>query len=281
MRLIGRLRENADWFPHHSLTDAFSKLTKLDGNETVVEIGSGEGVMSFWIASNISEGGKLVSFDIDLNATHRCQTRAANIGIKNAIFEYGDAYDVPLPDDYAQVVFCKNLLCVLKKPESVLREMKRVTKKDGILLTIEPCSAQIIFDPSDGKFARLGERWNLAFTEGWRTLGVDQHIGIRVPQMMRSLGINNITVEASVQANLLCDSRRTRGDILQQLNTEALELPSSTVSLLKAGGLSQSELDDFHKLAVERSFNYSVGDKFMESAYVRIMPVYLLTMGRK
>lgn len=45
----------------------------------------------------------------------------------------GKGEDIPLPDSYADVVFCSNVLAHVQYPEKVLQEIKRILKSGGVM----------------------------------------------------------------------------------------------------------------------------------------------------
>jgi SAM-dependent methyltransferase len=262
--------------------EAFSKIKKLDGNETVVELGFGAGAISQWIALNLTRGGKLVAFDIDAAAVKKASYDAENSGLSNVLFEVGSVYEIPLPDNYADLVVCKNLLCTLTNVQGAIIEMKRVAKPGGSILVIEPCSSQIIIDPSDQKFTLLSQRLNAAFHDGWQSLGVDQYVGFKIPQLLVSAGLVDVTVEAYVKPNLMCDSSRSFEDVVEQLLAENTLLDQETIRLLANAGFSQMDFDEFHELSNKRLSYYSTNRQATRSnAYLRITPIQLLSLAHK
>lgn len=63
---------------------------------------------------------------------------AKELGDQGIDFQQADATALPFPDDYFDLVFTRFLLMHVPDPLAVLKEMKRVCKKGGIILAQEP-----------------------------------------------------------------------------------------------------------------------------------------------
>jgi len=98
----------------------------------ILELGSGSGV--FW-EENLGRLGmrwEIVVSDLSAANVERCKNR---IGTRRGFdFQQIDAYSIPYPDDYFDVVIADHLLHRISNPEQVLREIRRVLRWGGKLL---------------------------------------------------------------------------------------------------------------------------------------------------
>jgi ubiquinone/menaquinone biosynthesis C-methylase UbiE len=265
-----------------NLQQAVESVINLAEVGIAVEIGFGNGALSKWIAKRLSGRGKVIAFDANPVLVRRAKSESKGRGISNVLFESGDANELPLPDEYTDLLICKHLLCALSKPGDAIREMMRVTKRGGHIVAIEPGTSQEFYDPGDEEFAELSTDLNRAFVEGWGKRGADQRIGLRVPNLFLESGLTEVTSDGVVEVHLLSDGRRTDEDIKDQLATEATELDADTKKMLVRGGMSATSLRRFHELASQRLAKY--GDSIAsarKSGYQRIMSVDIVVAARK
>jgi len=264
------------------LIRVLESLVSFDKTETLVEVGCGTGTLTMWFAKRLSETGKVVGLDVDGPTLRRSSREAQRGGLRNMVLEVGNAYSLPLPDEYAEIVACKSLLCVLERVEAAVKEMYRVLKRGGQLVAIEPASVQSFYDPEDQRYTRLSEILNQSFRNGWKTVGADQDIGLRLPSLFLKVGLKEIAAEGIVEVHLLSDFRRSDDEVLQQLRTETSRFDEATIKLLAEGGISRGELAEFNQIAAERFRRYSIDlAKARESGYIRVMSPTIIVVGRK
>jgi SAM-dependent methyltransferase len=212
----------------------------------------------------------------------RATERATQGRLRGLSFVFGNAYHIPLQDASADLVACKNLLCVLADVDRAVREMCRVVKPGGLLVAIEPSSAHVFHDPDDPDFAKFSQLLNQAFYEGWRCRGVDQRIGLKVPGLFLRQGLADIRVEVVNRVHLLADARRTWEEIHEQLETESYRLPESTVSLTLDGGMSRRDIEEHGRRARERLRRFQNDPvAAARSGYIRLNPASIVTIGRR
>ena len=124
------------WEDHERRILGRSGLT-FTRKQFVLDVGCGgseEGVrggrMSYLIAQ---QAGKVIGVDFQPNpAWHESQLKSSNLE-----FVVTDACKLPLRNNTFDLVFAKNLLHHVAMPELAIAEMKRVTKRGGIIIIIE------------------------------------------------------------------------------------------------------------------------------------------------
>jgi ubiquinone/menaquinone biosynthesis C-methylase UbiE len=262
-----------------SLRHALKALLEPEG-KTLVEVGCGSGSLSLWFAT---EGlGKVLAFDVNQTALQEATQNADAKRLRNIIFENCSVYDIPLPEEYADIVICRSLLCVLDRVQEAIKEMTRVVRRGGAVVAIEPALAQLAFDPDDERYSFLSMKLNNAFYEGWRKKGVDQRVGLKVPRFFLKAGLANIMLDGFMQVYLISDYRRSYEDVTAQLETEASQLPKNTDEMLIEGGITREELEEFSSIARSRLSHFSSNPAAMKkSSYARIMSPMVLTMATR
>ena len=271
-----------NWEPDHRLTQVLGKLLSPGDAHSMIEVGCGLGSLSLWFASRLARGGKVRAFDSDPSVLEVASRVAKTEGLDNVSFEPANVYNLPVPDQSADLVICKNLLSVLAKIKPALQEMLRVLQVGGSLVAIEPGAAQCFYDPDDPRFAELSSKLNRAFHAGWRRKGANQQIGMQIPSLFFRSGLEEIAVEAVTQIHVLCDHRRSSEDVIQQLETEASRIPKETVTMLLKGGISRKNLKQQRTRARQRLSDFASHlSSIRKSGYTRLMSPLVITVGKK
>ncbi len=98
--------------------------------QSALDVGCGRGTMSYIIAQ---QAGKVIGVDIQANAAWKeFESKLANLE-----FQAADACKLPFSSDMFDVVFTKDLLHHVPVPELAIAEMKRVTRRGGIIVIVE------------------------------------------------------------------------------------------------------------------------------------------------
>jgi len=276
------LLETVNFNIDEKLVAIFDAFVPLETIGRAVEVGCGVGDLSNWLASTLKGHGIVLGLDLDITALREARHRAATGRISNATFEIGNVYQIPLPDSYAELVLCQNLLCVLGQVDRALEEMCRVVKPGGIIVAIEPASLQQFYDPEDPSFTNLSVDLNRAFYEGWRSEGADQCIGLRLPAIFLKFGLSEVTAKGLINVSLLSDAMRSRQEILEQLSTEAAEFDPATRRMLEKAGMARDSVAEFERKARERLRFFSTHeDAIRNSGYTRISALRMITIARR
>lgn len=107
--------------------------------KSVLEIGCGDGDFAFELSlkiSGASEGRYLPMMAVDASEAmiDSARQRASEQGVDNVIFSVGMAEDLPFEDEMFDVVVAQTILCFVKDPLAVFREIFRVLKPGGYLV---------------------------------------------------------------------------------------------------------------------------------------------------
>jgi ubiquinone/menaquinone biosynthesis C-methylase UbiE len=134
-------------------------LEDLMPGSRVLEIGCGTGIIAAGVASH---AGEVIGVDLSPEMIRQAQKKTGEGDLPNLCFEVGDAYDLPFETASFDLVLLTNLLHVVKEPDTVLSEAKRLLKPDGILMTVTDCYAEPV---------PLGTRLKLAAQRLLKLLG--------------------------------------------------------------------------------------------------------------
>ena len=102
----------------------------------LLDVGAGSGTISTSFAE-LLPGGHVIAVDINVKSLARAQALAEKAGIKNIDFRQGSVYELPFADESFDITFCHQVLIHIGNPWDALREMLRVTKRNGIVAARE------------------------------------------------------------------------------------------------------------------------------------------------
>ncbi len=246
----------------------------------IVEVGCGRGRLAIRMAGLVGGRGHVLGLDTSKEVLGLAARDARAERVSNVTFDVGDARSLRLPDGGADLAVCSSLLCSLKEADAVVREMLRITRKGGVVAIAEPAGEQRCRDPDSRRFTYLSAKLNNAFVRGWKRRGVDQHVGLKVPEILLRHGVKDIAAEVVSQVFLMSDPRRTLEEVEGQLRTESSRLPEPTMALVGRGGMTRKEVGQHHAMARRRLAEFiSSPEEIRGSGYVRVTSPLLVFAG--
>jgi len=135
-------QQESDFFEYEeeSMNYALNYLNKSK-NKKLLEIGPGKGYNAVKFAKM---GFKVTAIDISRNSLKSCKELAKKYDLlKNINLIQMDAHDMKFRNEQFDIIFIKTTLMHLNYPK-VIKECKRVLKKKGLLISIEPIDENIL-----------------------------------------------------------------------------------------------------------------------------------------
>ena len=111
----------------------------LTPEKSVLEIGCGTGIVTLGIAPY---AGKIAAVDLSPQMIAQAKRKAEQASAANITFRVGDGYAVPYEDESFDAVLLFNTLHVVREPEALLREARRVLAPSGLLACAVDCYAE-------------------------------------------------------------------------------------------------------------------------------------------
>jgi ubiquinone/menaquinone biosynthesis C-methylase UbiE len=143
---FGKWFVSTDIWYRYVLTEAVADLKNMLGarlptQATLLDAGSGIG-LSFTLLDQYFQPGKIVGLDIDKAALEIAakSTQAYQCPIE---LVHGSASHLSFPDNSFDLIFCHQLIHHVKDQSTVLRELLRVLRPGGFLLSSESCRSFI------------------------------------------------------------------------------------------------------------------------------------------
>ncbi len=123
-----------------AVRDKILEKAQLDNYKTLLDIGTGTGLLAFKAYEVLREkGGSVIASDIAVDCLEECKTIAAECQISDGMeFLHTGAENICLPDESVDVVVMRSVLVhILNKPAAV-EEFYRVLRKGGRVSLFEP-----------------------------------------------------------------------------------------------------------------------------------------------
>lgn len=108
-------------------------LGKIQPGERVVDIGCGAGIDSFIAARMTGPVGRVIGVDMTPAMLRKARQGADEVGLDHVEFHQGYGEDLPVTDEWADVVISNGVLNLMPDKHAGLREMARILKPRGRL----------------------------------------------------------------------------------------------------------------------------------------------------
>jgi ubiquinone/menaquinone biosynthesis C-methylase UbiE len=109
----------------------------LRSGDTVLDLGTGLGLLSFGAHERIGEGW-VIAVDPSVGALDELLERAHELGASGISYLVGDAAVLPLPDESVDVVLMRSVLARADDVHAVVDELARVLRPGGRVSLCEP-----------------------------------------------------------------------------------------------------------------------------------------------
>lgn len=109
-------------------------LASLEEGEIVLDLGSGAGIDCFISARAVGESGRVIGVDMTAEMLERSRQNAQKGGYKNVEFRLGEIENLPVADDFVDVVISNCVINLSPDKDRVFEEAYRVLKPGGRIM---------------------------------------------------------------------------------------------------------------------------------------------------
>ncbi|MCH8286564.1 methyltransferase domain-containing protein [candidate division KSB1 bacterium] len=109
------------------------RMEKLKPGEKVVDMGCGAGFDSFIAARMVGPDGQVIGVDMTPEMLEKAQNSLQSPSVSNIEFRLGYAEELPVSDNWADVVISNGVLNLTPDKSATLRQLNRVLKPGGCL----------------------------------------------------------------------------------------------------------------------------------------------------
>jgi SAM-dependent methyltransferase len=256
------LMHNADY-----LEFLVSKVWRIDRHPLkIAEFGCGYGRFASMLLPLVASGSSYTGFDSAAALVSKGKEIFAESPYTIS-FVRGDVHHAPLRSGYFDVTIAHLVLMHSPDPERALREMIRVTRPGGMLITCDANrngnNALLHIDETNEQENSHPELFQAVNRSIRRDSGVDYNIGMKMPVLMRRLGLENVQARMSDSVVLLFPPMDTpeKEQIFRALCSEGLGYqPTDEAEIerwcqaVSARGVSHETADREIKRELERDF---------------------------
>jgi phosphatidylethanolamine/phosphatidyl-N-methylethanolamine N-methyltransferase len=138
-----RIAKQYDWITIMLTRDYPSLIQRIahdvQGAENILEIATGTGFAALELAG---KGGIIDAIDFSSNMIDRAQRKAFEAHIENIRFSVQSAYSLGFEDHRFDAAVCLNAFHCMEDPGKALSEIRRVLKKQGLLIAPTFCHGE-------------------------------------------------------------------------------------------------------------------------------------------
>jgi ubiquinone/menaquinone biosynthesis C-methylase UbiE len=139
----------------------------INAGDRLLDVGCGLGHELQRMAGRVGPAGRVVGIDASPAMVAEARRRATALELSITV-EVGDAHALAFPDGCFDVCWVERVLRYLERPETALREMARVVRRDGFVVAFDFDSDQTVVDAPDLPLTRrIAEVLDAAVPHPW------------------------------------------------------------------------------------------------------------------
>ena len=192
------------------------KVWKITKKVNVIDFGCGYGYLGLVLMPLLPEGSSYTGIDISEELINKGKEIFKDVSFRYK-FIISSVNSVPENNDIFDIAICNSVLMHIPDPDSVLTEMKRITKNDGMIISCESnwnaVNALMYIDGiKKSKITDLGFL-QILFERVHEKTKTDGNIGMKMPVIMARNNIKNIQARISDAVRIiLADEKNEEQD---------------------------------------------------------------------
>ena len=213
------------------------QLTGMTQRWRCLEVGAGAGSITRWLAAAVGEDGHVTAVDLDTRFV--ADLKQPNIEVLEA-----DIRQVPLEEDAFDLVHARCVLLHIADFQAALTRMVQLLKPGGWMVLEEPdfsAARAVVGEPAA---CEAVERVNQAILQMFADRGMDSALGIKLPAIVRRLGLQQRCVEN--------EALLTNGGwgVATMMKMSTLQLAEKYIA---TGAATQKDLEEYCQFAENQS----------------------------
>lgn len=156
---------------------------------SILDAGCGSGAITRRFARK-AHPAKVAGVDFDEIFLEYAKSIAEDEGINNVTYELGDIDNLAYPDDSFDLTYCRLVLMHVKDPVKTVKELKRLTRKGGVVAISDQDDDAVILYPYLPKMMDLWRRYG----QWAKKMNMDRHIGKKLFSILSQAGLKEIKI---------------------------------------------------------------------------------------
>ena len=173
----------------HVMLEEQFKIMSINPSMRILDAGCGSGDITNLFASMVHPT-PVVGLDINPSFIEKARINAEIQGIENVRFDVGNIDEMPYSDGEFDLTYCRLVLMHVKDPLKSVLEMKRVTRKGGLVVVDDTDDGPMIIYPPAPKTMDFLDK--LAFSA--KRAGRNRHMGRELYWIFKQAGLESIDV---------------------------------------------------------------------------------------
>jgi ubiquinone/menaquinone biosynthesis C-methylase UbiE len=165
------------------------EILDLKPNMRVLDAGCGTGAITRKITSKVFPA-ETFGVDIDPLFIEKAKKASVDEGMRNVRFEVGNIDNLRYDNGFFDLAYCNVVLMHVKNPVKTVAELKRVTRKGGIVAASDTDDGALLIHPPMPRFSDL---W-LRFAEWANARGMDRYIGRKLYSIFSETHLNPVKI---------------------------------------------------------------------------------------
>lgn len=207
--------------------------TGITTNWRCLEVGTGAGSITKWMASTVGESGQVVAVDLDTRFV-------AHLATSNVEVLEGDIQHLPLEKQSFDLVHARYVLVHNPDAHVVLSQLLDFVKPGGWIVLEEPDFAAARAIAGEDAACQSVNNVNRAIEQMFTARGMDYSLGAKLPALLQSYDLQSISVEV--------DTHLSQGGsgIATMMHLSTVQLAEKYFA---TGEVTQTDIDNYGRFA--------------------------------
>ncbi len=200
-------------------------------DEIILDMGSGAGFDCFLASTRVGQKGKVIGVDMTSEMVEKARANARTGGYTNIDFRQGDLENMPVADNYVDVVISNCVINLVPNKNRVFKEAFRVLKPGGRLAV-----SDVVLLKDLPEFVKMSTEAYIGCLAG--AIMKDDYLDI-----IRSIGFTDVKVVEETLfpiESLVCESAGPAIIDMPRLSKDQLKEVAESVSSIKVGAIKPS-----------------------------------------
>ncbi len=206
-------------------------LATLKEGEIVLDMGSGAGFDCFLASTKVGSSGKVIGVDITSEMVDKARANARKAGYSNIDFRQGDLENMPVADNYVDVVISNCVINLVPNKKMVFKEAFRVLKPGGRLAV-----SDVVLRRELPEFVKKSTEAYIGCLAG--AIMKDEYL-----EIIKNVGFQDIRVVAESSfpiESLVCETAESARIDNPKISEEQLEEVADSVLSIKISAVKPS-----------------------------------------